>query len=191
MPSAALQRWNTTRLGALDEIEQAHGAVGGGGRGRRYATLQVNHAYAVLLSSQFQGYCRDLQSEAVDLLVSNTLPPAVAAVLRVVMTQGRRLDAGNPNPGNIGSDFARLGLDLWGGVAQVDARKNERLSALDDLNLWRNAIAHQDWSKVPGNQPDLRLAAVRRWRSVCHGLARSFDRAVERHLVGMVGTRPW
>ena len=62
--SVALQRWMFKAQSALDEIEAAHQAIGGARRGRRYATLQVNHAYAMLLSSQFQGFCRDLHSEA-------------------------------------------------------------------------------------------------------------------------------
>jgi hypothetical protein len=90
MTSAAFMRWNTTRLQALDELEQAHGAVGGTGRGRRYATLQVNHAYAVLLSSQFQGFCRDLHSEAVEFLVANTSPLAMAYTLHGVLAHGRK-----------------------------------------------------------------------------------------------------
>lgn len=188
MPSAALAHWNTTRLKALDEIERAHGAVGGTGRGRRHATLQVNYAYAVLLSSQFQGFCRDLHTDALDFIVANTSPPAVANTLQVVLARGRKIDAGNPNPGNLGSDFARLGVALWPEVARIDARKDDRLAALETLSTWRNAIAHQDWSRVG---PDLRLATVRAWRSVCHGLARSFDAALRSYLQRVVGTPPW
>lgn len=64
VPSAALQTWKSTAKGALDEIAAAHAAVGGQGPGRRYATQEINHAYAVLLSSQFQRFCRDLHTEA-------------------------------------------------------------------------------------------------------------------------------
>ena len=46
MPSAALIKWEGDAQRALDEIEAAHRAVEGSGRGRRYATLQINHAYA-------------------------------------------------------------------------------------------------------------------------------------------------
>jgi hypothetical protein len=191
MPSNALQDWSTTRQQALDELEQAHGAVGGTSRGRRYATLQINYAYAVLLSSQFQAFCRDLHSEAVDFVVASTSPRAVASALRLVMTQGRKLDAGNPNPGNIGSDFARFEMAFWQDVEQLDARASRRRGELDLLNTWRNAIAHQDWSKIPEQRQGLSLGQVRQWRSVCSGLAVSFDRAVHRRLLAMVGTSPW
>jgi hypothetical protein len=35
MPSTALQTWSTTRAASLDDIERAHAAVGGSGRGHR------------------------------------------------------------------------------------------------------------------------------------------------------------
>ena len=191
MASVALGNWNGTRKAALAEISAAHGALGGTGPGRRYATLQLNYAYAVLLSSQFQGFCRDLHSEAVDFLVAHTQPSTVAGVLRAVMTQGRKLDHGNPNPGNLGSDFARLGMSFWNDVGLVDRRKAQRTAALNNLNDWRNAIAHQDWSGVPNQNPSLQLKQVNAWRSACAGLAASFDVAVRQHLAAMVGQPPW
>ena len=65
MPSVACYDWSVMRAAALDEIEHAHRSVGGTGRGRRYLTQQLNQAYAVLLSSQFQGFCLDLHEECV------------------------------------------------------------------------------------------------------------------------------
>src|SRR5262245_61412863 len=73
MPSHSLQQWMTARASELDEIESAHRMVGGTGRGRKYATQQLNRAYATLLSSQFQGFCRDLYSET----HRRAWPPAV------------------------------------------------------------------------------------------------------------------
>lgn len=142
----------------------------------------------MLLSSQFQGYCRDLHSEAVDFLVTNCTPPSLGTVLRSALTQGRKLDSGNPNPGNLGSDFGRLGMQFWPEVNALDGRNPQRQKALGVLNLWRNAIAHQDWSEVG---PNLHLKGVQVWRSTCRALAVSFDAAVGSHLTGLVGTRPW
>lgn len=189
MPSAALQRWQTTAASALDQIELAHAAVGGTGRGRRYATLQVNHAYAMLLSSQFQGFCRDLHSEAVDVLVTNLNPAAVRPAVRLLLTQGRKLDFGNPNPGNLGSDFGRLGIQFWPSVNALSGRNAGRQAKLETLNRWRNAIAHQDFAPVGGTA--VRLKAVQVWRSACAALAVSFDRALSNYLAAVVGTRPW
>src|SRR4051812_34725088 len=113
MPSLAWQVWSVQRAATLDEIEHAHRAVGGRGPGRRFLTQQINQAYAVLLSSQFQGFCRDLHEECVSWLVSFAASPALAAIHRANLLFGRKLDAGNPNAGNIGSDFNRFEFSLW------------------------------------------------------------------------------
>ena len=75
MASTAYRRWSTVRARALDEMARAHVALGGTGPGRRYATQQVNQAYAVLLASQFQGFCRELHSECVTHVLQVIAPP--------------------------------------------------------------------------------------------------------------------
>src|SRR5712692_5986443 len=113
MPSVSWHEWHRTRALDLDDIEAAHRSVGGTARGRRYATEQINHAYAVLLASQFQGFCRDLHSESVDCLVRIVAPAVLQSVLRAEYLLNRSLDRGNANPGTIGSDFNRLGVEFW------------------------------------------------------------------------------
>jgi hypothetical protein len=191
MPSRSLQQWEGQRAADLDEIQDAHAAVGGTGRGRRYATQQINHAYVMLLSSQFQAFCRDLHSEAVDHLVNAVQPASLRIILRARLTEGRQLDKGNPNPGNIGSDYGRFGLDLWPEVRHRDARSAQRKTNLEALNAWRNAIAHQDFDPAKlGGATTIGLADVRRCRSSCTGLARSFDRVLAAHLATLVGGAP-
>lgn len=192
MPSRSLLTWRTVAARSLDEIEAAHAAVGGTRRGRRYATQQINYAYAVLLSSQFQRFCRDLHSEAVDCL-SRVIPLAtVQDIFLLQLTQNRRLDAGYPNPGNIGGDFARVGVDLWPTVLASDPANADRRTLLESLNSWRNAIAHQDFDPVRlGGKTTLRLALVRRWRAACRALASEFDSVVGRRLTIIVGSAPW
>ncbi|HQU43183.1 MAG TPA: hypothetical protein PK867_10240, partial [Pirellulales bacterium] len=82
---------------ALDELEAAHRSVGGTGRGRRYATQQINQAYAALLSSQFQGFCRDLHRECADYLVQS-LTGVLARAFGALLGENRKLDRGNPTP---------------------------------------------------------------------------------------------
>ena len=109
MPSTSYRRWRTMRARALDAIEQAHAAIGGKGPGRRYATEQINHAYAVLLASQFQGFCRDLHSEALDhVLAVLAPPPQLRIFLRNELTRGRQLDQRNAQPSSLGADFGRF-----------------------------------------------------------------------------------
>ena len=191
MPSLSFQKWDTTRRTALDEIETAHGRVGGTTRGRRYATQQINHAYAVLLSSQFQGFCRDLHSECVDHLARSVTPPAMEAILKIEFHQNRKLDRGNPNAGNIGGDFNRLGLAFWDDVRTRDPRNNDRRVRLELLNSWRNAIAHQDFDPVKLGGTTLRLQTVRTWRQATNNLAVSFDAVMRTYLNTITGTPPW
>ena len=111
MPSNSLLRWREERSKALDENEAAHQVIGGKGKGRRFTTQQLNRAYAVLLVAQSQGYCRDLHTECIVALCSE-LKGSIRAILAAQLELDRKLDRGNPRPGNLGADFSRLGIDL-------------------------------------------------------------------------------
>ncbi len=191
MPSRSLIRWDGERAEALDEIENAHAMVGGTERGRRYATQQINYAYAGLLSSHFQGFCRDLHSECIDHIVA-IVPVQLQGFMRVEFIWNRSLGRGNPHPGAVGSDFNRLGIDFWTAVDALDARNRRRRDLLQALVDWRNAIAHQDFDAVaPGSIPTLHLATVRAWRSAVSTLARYFDLAMYNYLEALLGSAPW
>ncbi len=165
--------------------------VGGTERGNRYATQQINFAYAALLSSHFQGYCRDLHSECIDHLVS-LVPNALQKYLRLEWIWNRSLSRGNPHPGAIGQDFGRLGFDFWTKVYSLDARNERRREILNELLGWRNAIAHQDFDLVaPSGIPSLHLAKVREWRRALNRLSHEFDTVVYDSLSTMLGTAPW
>jgi len=192
MASNSLQFWHTRRIAELDEIELAHQRVGGKGRGRRYATRQINHAYAMLLSSQFQGFCRDLHSEAVDHLANSATNAPFRAAFQAEFTLHRKLDKGNPTSGNIGADFNRLGVRFWDQVTSRGRRNETRRDALDDLARWRNAIAHQDFDPVKlGGIKTLRFNVVQQWRKKCDQLSIVFDRVMHQHLLQITGAAPW
>lgn len=193
MPSRSLIRWQSEQRVALDQIEAAHAAVGGAGRGRRYATQQINQAYVMLLSSQFQSFCRNLHSEAVDHVCGPVgVGGARLDLLRLRLMAGRKLDKGNPNPGNIGEDFRFFDLDLWAAVHSAGVMNRRRRQYLEDLNVWRNAIAHQDFTdqRLQGRTA-VRLSDVQRWRRACDGLAAEFDAVVAAHLGTILGANPW
>ena len=157
----------------------------------RTAYQQINHAYATLLSSHFQGFCRDLHSECVEHVVAAT-PADLQTLLRAQFIWGRALDRGNPNPGNIGSDFGRFSIPFWTAV-HTDHRQNDRRQELlAELVKWRNAIAHQDFDAARlGGATTLHLAKVRLWRSALNRLARSFDHVMRVHLHSLLGSAPW
>jgi hypothetical protein len=189
MPSAAYGSWVSVRARALDELVATHGVVGGTGPGRRHALSQLNAAYATLLSAHFQGFCRDLHTEASQFLIANS-DTRLALVLTRALTANRKLDKGNPNPGNLGNDFNYLGMQFWTTVSSLPGYRATDKAALELLNTWRNALAHQDFTDVA---PDttLRLVTVKGWRSACNRLARDFDAAVRVHVNGLVGSSPW
>jgi hypothetical protein len=202
MPSQSFGQWLTVRLPELNEIENAHQQVGGSGRGRRYATLQLNHAYTMLISSQFQGYCRDLHSECVDILTAHVEIPGVSPIVLQNTLQReflgkRKLDFGNPNPSAISEDFSRLGVQFWTEVRAFDRRNPERQRLLTELNAWRNVIAHQNFDPINLNgtvyifAAYLSLNQVRGWRRACEGLAVAFDAVMRVHLGGLIGRSPW
>jgi RiboL-PSP-HEPN len=192
MSSVSLQAWRTSQRAALDELEAAHRSVGGTGRGRRFATRQINQAYAVLISSQFQAFCRDLHSEGADYFVQSVAAGLRRTALRNVLVQNRKLKIGNPNPGNIGEDFNRFGLSFWDEVKNLDPRNQARQNRLEELNTWRNAIAHQDFDPARlGGTTALRLHQVREWRNACNQLANAFDEVLRSHLEVVNGVSPW
>jgi hypothetical protein len=191
MVSNSFRRWDTVDRKALDQLEAAHRGLGGASRGRRYAVEQVNHAFAVLLSARFQGFCRSLHSEAADHCALQVLPLSLRSVFRNTLTASRKLDRGNPNPGNIGADFGSLGLPIWPAVYALDPKNLERQAHLEELNLWRNAIAHQDFDSHRLKVTVLRLDRVRHWRRTCHQLALSFDEVTRQYLINLTGSAPW
>lgn len=189
MPSRSLRRWMEDAGAALDRMEHAHHAVGGSSPGRRYATQQINQSYLVMLSSHFQQFCRDLHTEAVDHLLRG-VDPALLPIVQAALTSERKLDRGNPTPGNLGSDFGRLGMTFWPSVNALHRGNPARGRRLELMGYWRNAIAHQDFvgnARHLSGRTEIAVADVRRFRSACGALASSFDRAVLLHIKAVAG----
>lgn len=191
MPSRSRARWETERRRELDELERAQAAAASVERGRRL-TRHINLAYTVMLSAQLQGFCRQLHSEATDYLIANLQPVTFRVIAKRQLVLGRKLDTGNPNPGNLGSDFSRFGLDLWPSLMALGGRYRVVQSKLEELNAWRNAIAHEalDPTRL-GGRTTVVLATIRSWRSACNDLVRAMDRVLGAHLTSLVGSAPW
>jgi hypothetical protein len=140
-----------------------------------------------LLASHFQGFCRDLHSEGVDFLVPHVRPVSLQFFIRELLTQNLQLKRSNAQPGSIGADFGRFGIDFWGEVRRDNPRNERRKDLLEELNAWRNSIAHQDFA----GGSTLQLLQARRWRVACASLAASFDRVINQHLRNLTGVSPW
>lgn len=68
-----------------------------------------------------------------------------------------------------------------------------RKAFLEQLNRWRNAIAHSTFepAMLRRGRPRLSLDEVRRWRKACDGLARWFDAIMRDRLRTVLGANPW
>jgi hypothetical protein len=192
MPSDALLAWQIDRIPRLQNIEAD------------CVHLQTLHAaapdrvqeyirsYAVLLSSEFQGFCRDLHTECADKLVDSVSSIALRAILRAQCVYGRKLDTGNPNARNLGADFNRYVFDLWPAVLNLNPAHAGAQHPIAMLNAWRNAIAHCDYDAAElGGTISLMIPQLTGWRTDCDGLAHAFDTVVRNHLQATTGVAPW
>jgi hypothetical protein len=152
-------------------------------------------AYILLLAGHFQRYCRALHDEAVGIAAVHVRPPG-AAVMVDWLSANRRLDRGNAHAAALRDDFRWLGTDLWVELVRMDHRNRRRRTQLDQLNAWRNGIAHQALplagghvEAAAGSARTLRWARL--WRANCSALAQQLDRFVKKRLNSMLGVRPW
>ena len=132
-----------------------------------------------------------MHSECIEIIVALS-PTNLEPIHRSQFGWGRALDRGNPNPGNIGSDFNRFALDFWREVKSHDFRNDDGQAMLEELNQWRNAISHQDFDPSRlGGTTTLHLNRVRSWRRALNRLARSFDNVMQSYLGNLIGKPPW
>jgi hypothetical protein len=197
MSSHALRRWQTDQSAELDRVQAAHHMIGGVGPGRRWRIQHINDSYILLLAAHFQLFCRNLHTEAATFFVSQMpIPVPARTTVQVALMRDRQLDRANAQPGSLGSDFGRLGMDLWKELENHNPQNKARQQRLEQLNVWRNAIAHQS---LPLGPQQLRLAGsssrtlrhIRDWRTSCAALAKGMDRTVASHLQAMIGVAPW
>jgi hypothetical protein len=172
MPSASLLNWRNVRLPSLGHVD-AQCAASLAAAPPNAALIDENlRGNVLLLSAHFQGFCRDLHTECIQIIVSRVRRPSLEILFQAQFSARRELDRGNPNFGNIVKDFNRFGfpaktvLDAAPGTA---ARKVH----LHYLNEWRNAAAHHNVVLPPGGP--LTLPMIQAWRVSCDGLATSLD----------------
>lgn len=187
----ALHEWQFVALPRLARFAAAHRIVR---RSRAIAigpTESLTHAYIVSIAAHFQGYCRDLHTEAVQSY-SNGIPGrSMRARVARLLTEGRKLDRGNATAANLNNDFLRVGTPLLDALERRERRNRRRLVRLQQLNVWRNAIVHHqfqlsptDAKTVEGTQPHMVFA--QRALRACEGLAVGMAAIVEADLSRVV-----
>jgi hypothetical protein len=123
-------------------------------------------------------------------LIAPTAP--MLNYLRLELARGRQLDRGNAQPSSIGADFGRFGMRFWDDLKKIDHTSANWRNDLETLNVWRNAIVHQDFTSPSlGGIIGLQLRQVRQWRNSCRRLAMAMDEVVRQHMHGLTGSSPW
>jgi hypothetical protein len=82
------------------------------------------------LAAHFQRFCRDLHTEAAEHLVATITPHQAREIVLMNLLRDRQLDRGNAQPASLGSDFGRLGMNLWrdlGAQSKLNRRRQIRL----------------------------------------------------------------
>lgn len=185
MPSTSLLQWLNDRMPRLHQVDLQCAASQAAVPPNAYLIEENLRGYVVLLSAHFQGFCRDLYTEAAEVVVSK-VKPKFRLLFREQFTAHRHLDSGNPTYDHLKEDFKRFGFTL---DLTVDPANVPLLAHLSAMNKWRNVAAHQK-PTVPAGIP-LDLAAVRVWRTSCDGLATSLDAILYNQLRRLLRRVPW
>ncbi len=191
MPSQSLLSWRTNRLPRLNEVEVQCAATAALVPAPDLADENLR-GYVMLLSAHFQGFCRDLHTECVQVLAS-AAPSPMALTIQTQGLANRGLDGGNPRFETIREDFERFALALKAVLAPdaVTKTANERrITHLGHLSHWRNYCAHHK-NASPSEGGPLSVATVQGWKDSCHGLAEELDRVMYNRLRAVTGSAPW
>lgn len=185
MPSASLLQWQNDRMPRLHQFDLQCAASAAAAPPNPDLIDENLRGYVVLLSAHFQGFCRDLYTEAATVITSR-VRPRLRLLVQDQFTAHRKLDRGNPNHQHLKDDFERFGFKL---DLAADPANGPRLTDLSALNKWRNVAAHQG-AAPPAGIP-LNLPSLRAWRTSCDGLAISLDAVVYNQLRKILRRTPW
>jgi hypothetical protein len=187
MPSASLRRWRNDRLPRLHQIDTQCAASLALVPPNIHLVDENLRGYVVLLSAHFQGFCRDLYTEAAQIIASK-VRRSLQVLIQDQFSAHRSLDHGNPNLHNMAKDFDRFRFSLRTALA-ADPANPPRLHDLAALNTWRNVAAHQGTALPPGGP--LNLPSLQAWRNSCDGLAASLDGIMYNQLRKLLRRTPW
>jgi hypothetical protein len=187
MPSASLLRWNNDRQPRLAQIDGQCRMTLAAAAPNPHLIDENLRGYVMALSAHFQGFCRDLYTEASQILVSRVKRPALAAIFQAQFTAHRKLDRGNPNLENLKADFKRFGFTL--DLAGADPANPARLAHLAKLNEWRNLAAHQ--GTPTATVSPLTHVLIATWHTSCDELVNSLDGILYNQLRRILRRAPW
>lgn len=126
---------------------------------------------------------------------------AVAAVeqrglIRTLLTQGRKLDAGNPRSSALGADFGRLGFSLIDQLRATSPVTAAQVETLDRIADFRNAVSHGNEYRVAAHEASGKIKSTLKsyveHRKELEALATTMDTVVADQLAALLKTAtPW
>lgn len=193
MSSSAFQEWVTNRRRRLDHLWELE---------RRSALpwqqREIWSSLAIRLATEFQGFARNLNDEAIIFLTDSVSSgrPAIASALQAGLSANRLIGKGNPNSGALNSDFSRLGFRFWDAIEVIHPTSLESWrNSLNRLIEMRNGFAHDDQQKLldlADKGYTLSDTLLKQWQSDLDNLAIAMDDVVGSSLQTLLGTpRPW
>ncbi len=185
MPSVSLLHWQNDRMPRLQQVDLQCAAALSASPPNVHLIDENLRGYVLLLSAHFQGFCRDLYTEAAQI-ISAKIRPRLRLLIFEQFTAHNKLNHGNPTYDHLKEDFKRFGFTL---DLTIDPANVPRLSHLSALNKWRNVAAHQGTTIPMGIL--LNLPSLRNWRTSCDGLATSLDAILYNHLRKILRRSPW
>ena len=184
-PSQALTDWNASRRSRLDKVEAQ--CVWAAGIAPADPELLNEHlrAYVTLLSAHFQGFCRDLYTEAsfrvLDWIKRVRLRPILQAQFKTAL----KLEKANPTLDTLAEDFSRFGIDLRAKIGTAPPADTHK-GRLKIMNGCRNKCAHGEPAV-----PELSLSNIQDWRTSCNWLATRLNDIVYDTLWTAFRRVPW
>jgi hypothetical protein len=196
MTSPALKTWRSSRLGRIDQLLAVHPDSIGSSTDPG-AAAELTEALVVRLASEFQGFCRDLHDDVIEVVIKSLpmLSSQLFTTLAEGLAEGRGLDRRGADPKTIGDDFDRLGLSLWPALGRASpGAASDWRQALALLHRARNGVAHDDREAVAEVGQlgwPVQFETVLRWRKVLDELVEAIEDALEREIAVLIGKNPW
>ncbi len=185
-PSQALKQWDTTRRSRLDKVEGQ--CIWATSLVPADPDMVAEHlrAYVTLLSAHFQGFRRDLYSEASLKVVARIKRAGLRPIVQAQFATGLKLEKMNPTLDVLTDDFGRFGIaDLRAAIGTVPPADTHK-GRLKALNACRNKCAHGEPAI-----PELLLPNIQDWRGSCNWLAVRLNTVVYDRLWVAFRRAPW
>jgi hypothetical protein len=185
-PSQSLQEWNSTRQSRLTKLDSQ--CVWAAGLVPADPEMLAEHlrAYVTLLSAHFQGFCRDLYTEATLKVVARIKQVGLRPIVQAQFAAGLRLEKGNATLEALEKDFLRFGIAKLPTVLGTDQPARTHKRHLQAMIECRNKCAHGE-----PEIPELQLDNIRAWRDSCDWLASRLNEVVYDKLRVGLRAAPW